>query len=377
MGDKSSTTAPQTLHPVYTVTNIQHKVRVLDGVKVSYPSWVKLFTLHAEGYDVVDHIDGTPAPAKEAAEFASWKKIDAVVLQWIYGTLSDDLLVRVLEDKSTAYAAWERVKNLFLNNKGSRAAALQHELTNLTLSAMPDLDSYCQRIRELADQLAAVDCPLTNTQRILHLVRGLPREYDTTASILNQSLPPWESAVEQLQSEARRISARETLTPSPLVAAAVTSQPHHDTPPNRDISSPPPRESREQRDSRRSSGRRDSNRNHRSYTRQNGQAQSRHYQAQAPFNPYWAPQQQFAPYWAPPPCPFPTQPWAQQWESRPNSRPNHSNHSAPSNSHAAQANLAETDPMDPTSLANTMQALSMDTSGNGQWHFDTARGKVF
>ncbi|XP_021995239.1 uncharacterized protein LOC110892381 [Helianthus annuus] len=217
------------------VTNIQNKVRVLDGVKVSYPSWVKLFTLHAEGYDVVDHIDGTQALAKDAADFASWKKIDAVVLQWIYRTLSDDLLVRVLEDKSTAYEAWERVKNLFLNNKGSRSAALQHELTNLTLSAMPDLDSYCQRIRELADQLGAVDCLLTNTQRILYLVRGLPREYDTTTSILNQSLLPWETAIDQLQAEARRIAARENIAPTPLVAAAppyptvtvVTPRPRH------------------------------------------------------------------------------------------------------------------------------------------------------
>ncbi|XP_022030869.1 uncharacterized protein LOC110931801 [Helianthus annuus] len=110
MGDKSSTSTnptPNSLHPVYTVTNIQHKVRMLDGTKVSYPSWVKLFMLHATGYEVVHHIDGTPAPGKDAADYPAWKKIDAVVLQWIYGTLSDELLVRVLEDTSTAYEAWE------------------------------------------------------------------------------------------------------------------------------------------------------------------------------------------------------------------------------------------------------------------------------
>ncbi|KAD6795699.1 hypothetical protein E3N88_06595 [Mikania micrantha] len=45
------------LHPVHTVTSIKHKVRVLDGVKVSYSSWVKLFQLHARGYDVLHHID--------------------------------------------------------------------------------------------------------------------------------------------------------------------------------------------------------------------------------------------------------------------------------------------------------------------------------
>ncbi|KAI3733939.1 hypothetical protein L6452_13398 [Arctium lappa] len=45
------------LHAVYTVTNIQHKIRILDGTKVTYNSWVKLFQLHARGYKVLDHID--------------------------------------------------------------------------------------------------------------------------------------------------------------------------------------------------------------------------------------------------------------------------------------------------------------------------------
>ncbi|XP_021995808.1 uncharacterized protein LOC110892991 [Helianthus annuus] len=127
-----------------------------------------------------DHIDGTPTPDKEAVDYSSWKKIDAVVLQWIYGTLSSDLLVHVLEDKSTAFEAWKRFENLFLNNKGSRASALQHGLTNLTLSAMPDLDSYCQRICDLMDQLAVVDNPPT------------PKEFSTqfAAYRVKTTLPP-------------------------------------------------------------------------------------------------------------------------------------------------------------------------------------------
>lgn len=35
------------LHPFYTVTNIQNKFRVLDGVKFTYSSRVKHFKLHA------------------------------------------------------------------------------------------------------------------------------------------------------------------------------------------------------------------------------------------------------------------------------------------------------------------------------------------
>ncbi|XP_076952263.1 uncharacterized protein LOC143625938 [Bidens hawaiensis] len=187
---------PTSLHPAYTVTNIKQRIRTLDGEKLSYHSWVK--------------------PLGSMPQVLMCYNTST--------TLWDELFDRVLVDQLTAYEAWKRVENLFLNNKGSQAAALQHELINLTLAAMPYHEAYCQRIRELADQLTDVDCPINNTQRIIYLVRGLPREYEVIGSTLNHSLSPWENAIDQLQSEARRIAAREQVSPTPVVAAAVASQ---------------------------------------------------------------------------------------------------------------------------------------------------------
>lgn len=141
----------KSLHPVYTVENIQHKVHVLDGSKVSYSSWVKLFKLHLRGYKVLHHIDGTPPPDKADATFTTWQEIDSHVLQWIYGSISDDLCLRILEPDTTAYEAWLKLKNLFHNNKGSRAATIEHEFNNLKLTSLPSLDDYCHRLKELAD----------------------------------------------------------------------------------------------------------------------------------------------------------------------------------------------------------------------------------
>ncbi|XP_021980679.1 uncharacterized protein LOC110876827 [Helianthus annuus] len=117
MGDKPepSDAAAQsnTLHPVYTVTNIQNKVRVLDGTKVSYSSWVKFFQQNARGYKVMNHIDDTLSPAKTDPTYDSWMEIDDIVLQWIYRTLSNDLLVRLLKPKSTTLEAWLWLKAIF------------------------------------------------------------------------------------------------------------------------------------------------------------------------------------------------------------------------------------------------------------------------
>lgn len=190
-----------TLHPVYTVTNILHKVRMLDGKSVSYASWVKLFLLHARGYEVSSHIDGTPAPLKTDPEFASWQKIDSIVLQWIYGTLSKKILVRVLEIESTAYEAWKRVKKIFHNNRGPRIAALEQQFFNLKLRDMPSLTDYCQRIREIGSQLSDLGIEVNDERLVIQLVRGLPTEFNATGAINNNALPSWEDACEMLQSE--------------------------------------------------------------------------------------------------------------------------------------------------------------------------------
>ncbi|XP_022031246.1 uncharacterized protein LOC110932201 [Helianthus annuus] len=178
------------LHPVYSVTNIQNKVRILDGEKVTYSSWVKLFKLHAHGYDVLDHIDETPPPAATDPSYEAWSKIDSIVLQWIYGTLSDDLLVRVLEADSTAQQAWDRIK----------------------------------KMKDLADQLNDVDHLVSESRLVLQMLLGLPSEFDTVASFITQSDTSWDNAREMLDREQRRQATQQQLPSQPTLVAANKSQ---------------------------------------------------------------------------------------------------------------------------------------------------------
>ncbi|XP_076897131.1 uncharacterized protein LOC143550356 [Bidens hawaiensis] len=145
------------IHPVYFVTNIKNKIRTLDGTTITYSAWVKLFTLHAKGYKVLWHIDDTPPPEVTDDSYESWAGVDAIVQPWIYGTISDKYLRRVLDTKATAQQVRNKLKHIFLSNKKSRAAALEKQFTNLTLSACSSLDDYCQKLQDLAEQLNDVD----------------------------------------------------------------------------------------------------------------------------------------------------------------------------------------------------------------------------
>ncbi|KAJ0845834.1 putative RNA-directed DNA polymerase [Helianthus annuus] len=285
---------PVPLHPAYSVSNIQSKIRTLDGTTVTYSAWVKLFRLHAVAYKVSDHIDGTPPPAATSPEYAQWKEIDALVLQWIYSTVSDNNLKRLM-DTTMAREAWTKLEKVFLSNKKARAAALETRFCNLTLTACSSVDDYCQQLSDLASQLADVDQPVSDSRLVLQLVRGLPPEYNTTASLINQQGVDWDQAITMLNDEVLRIEAQKGSQPTVLaaVAAPASAAPSsaNQQPPDAAYSS-----------NRRGSRGRNNNSSRRGRGRGRQQSPWSGYPGQPAF-PSWA-------WWTPPPCPYPTQ---QQW----------------------------------------------------------------
>jgi len=42
-----------------------------------------------------------------------WSHLDAVVLQWIYSTISNDLLHTIIETNVKAQQAWEQLASIF------------------------------------------------------------------------------------------------------------------------------------------------------------------------------------------------------------------------------------------------------------------------
>ncbi|CAH9050222.1 unnamed protein product [Cuscuta epithymum] len=142
-------------HPALAISNIKNFIPItLDLENSDYSSWAELFKITARAYQVLDHIlpstddtsstSSTADPnltaderlAREAARkeaAALWSRLDAIVLQWIYGTISNDLLHTIIEVDSTAQDAWDRLSDLFQDNKHSRAVFLENEFTSTRL----------------------------------------------------------------------------------------------------------------------------------------------------------------------------------------------------------------------------------------------------
>ncbi|XP_076913696.1 uncharacterized protein LOC143572409 [Bidens hawaiensis] len=204
----SKTTA---LHPAYSVTNINSKIRTLDGSTLTYSQCTKLFTLHAIAYKVLAHIDGTEPPADDNPDHGSWKEIDALVLQWIYNTLSKEYLIGFLSFK------------LPLGMFGSRT--LNQQFSNFTLNSCSSLADYWQKLKEIASQLGDVGQPVLEPRLVTQLIQGLPPEYTVAGALIHQLAPTWDNACTMLHHEEMRIKNQTHMGNSSTMLAATAKSP--------------------------------------------------------------------------------------------------------------------------------------------------------
>lgn len=171
--DSSNGSSRPSFHSALAVSNIKNLIPIiLDVSNTKYNSWAELFKVAARAHRVLDHID--PAVARPAdIDDALWDQLDAIILQWIYATISSNLLLTILEPNSTALLAWTRLKNIFQDNKASRVVYLQNEFARCRLESFSSIFAYCQHLKDLADQLANVDSKISDRQLVIQLIVSL------------------------------------------------------------------------------------------------------------------------------------------------------------------------------------------------------------
>ncbi|KAL2937880.1 Retrovirus-related Pol polyprotein from transposon TNT 1-94 [Bienertia sinuspersici] len=111
------------------------------------------------------------------SELAIWQRLDDIVRQWIYGTISKDLLNSILDADDKAIDTWDRLENFFHNNKSTRALHLDSQFTNTKLDQFDGVKSYCTRLKDLADSLKNVGDTVSDNRMALQLLKGLSDEY--------------------------------------------------------------------------------------------------------------------------------------------------------------------------------------------------------
>ncbi|XP_035837162.1 uncharacterized protein LOC118485045 [Helianthus annuus] len=236
------------LHPAMTVSNIKNLVPItLEADAAHYTTWAELSQNSCKAYQVYDHLqprkkipasassseadkakDATP-PEPSPDDEALWSRLDAIVKQWIYGTISTDLLHTILTPGQTAYDAWTILANLFQDNKNTRSVFLRQEFSNVRLENFPNMSAYCQQVKLLSDQLTSVGAPVDNQRLVLQLLTGLTEQYDGISTILQHRdpLPDFNEARSHLTMEEskKKHQVAQAAHSSATALAAVTTSP--------------------------------------------------------------------------------------------------------------------------------------------------------
>ena len=97
----------------------------------------------------------------------TWETVDNIVKQWLYVTLSQQVLQSILKSGSTAAEVWESIKSLFLENKDSKALDLEDELHSLSLGSS-SIHDYCNKIKAISDLLKNIGNPVSKKNLVIH-----------------------------------------------------------------------------------------------------------------------------------------------------------------------------------------------------------------
>ncbi|XP_023739170.1 uncharacterized protein LOC111887236 [Lactuca sativa] len=107
--DSSSSVSKTPFHPTIGVNNIKNSIPViLERTDGHYTSWMELFNIHVCGYNVLNHIN-RDVPRPKDVDDSTWLRLDAVVKQWIYATISPDLQESIMKSGVSAQDLWNRL----------------------------------------------------------------------------------------------------------------------------------------------------------------------------------------------------------------------------------------------------------------------------
>ncbi|XP_048498082.1 uncharacterized protein LOC125496618 [Beta vulgaris subsp. vulgaris] len=132
-------------HSALVVSNICNHISItLEMENVQYSTWVELIKIITRSHKVLHHIIPPEKPTVLTSEDEKelWSTLDDTILSWIYATISNDLLHTIIEPDTTIMDAWNRLRDIFQDNKNSHVVTLEAEFSNTKMENFPNVSTY-------------------------------------------------------------------------------------------------------------------------------------------------------------------------------------------------------------------------------------------
>ena len=105
---------------------------------------------------------------------------------------------------------WEKLRDQFQKKTWANKLSLRRRLYSLRLKNGDSMQDHIKSLTEIFDELAVVDDPVTEEDRVVHILASLPDSFNmlVTALEANADVPKMELFTERLLNEERKIMER-------------------------------------------------------------------------------------------------------------------------------------------------------------------------
>ena len=125
---------------------------VLDPVSVHYDRWRDLLLLVLERYALSSHVLSDTT----YLDVPAWRSMDAVVLSWLFGAVTTELMETVRTRGGTARTAWLGIEVQFLGNREFHALQLDAKFLVFTQG-----DLSITKMKSMANLHRGIPCETT------------------------------------------------------------------------------------------------------------------------------------------------------------------------------------------------------------------------
>lgn len=179
--------------------NITHYVPIKLH-KDNYIVWKTLFDPVLKTFGLSGYVDGSIVCPEQFVrdtprsgpivnpQYLEWMKNDQLIMIWINGTVSEDLLPYVV-GFSSSYALWTNLAKRFATISHSHVIQLKTQLQQIKKGSLT-ISEYLQSFKTISDKLAAAGSQISDTDLLVHILNGLPHEYDAFVTSIRVRYPP-------------------------------------------------------------------------------------------------------------------------------------------------------------------------------------------
>ncbi|KAL5718134.1 hypothetical protein ACHQM5_011070 [Ranunculus cassubicifolius] len=183
------------------LTNVTYLLPVkLEGA-TNYLVWRSQFNPLLTIYDLEGFLDGSStcpkqlspgengSPAAVNLEYILWKKQDQILLSWIFSSLTEHVLAQVV-GQTTSLGVWKTLATIYNSPSQARIMQLKYQLHTLKKGDL-SMAEYIQKAKTVANNLAAVTSPVSDSDLTSNILSGLPSSYNAFVTSINTRIEPF------------------------------------------------------------------------------------------------------------------------------------------------------------------------------------------